>query len=73
MKTTTFKISWEIDMEANTPLEAAKIAQKWLRKDDWQFYVQNDETKEIFSVDLCEEDEDAVISIYEYFPQITVE
>jgi len=60
----TFHISWEIDLEADTPLNAAKEAQELMRNDDWQFYVQNAETNEIFSVDL--QDEDAVLPVNEY-------
>jgi len=67
-----FKVVWEIELEAKNPLEAAKKAQKWLQSkgDDWQFYVQNDETKEISSVDLAEEDEDAVLPVDDYKPII---
>lgn len=65
-----FKVVWEIDIEASNPLEAAKTAQNWMRKDDWQFYVQNDSTKEIYSVDLQEEDSDAVLPVNQYIPEI---
>ena len=65
-----FKIAWEIELEATDPLTAAKEAQKWMRKDDWQFYVQNTETNEIHSVDLQEPDEDAVLPVVAYFPLI---
>jgi len=74
----TFKIAWEIELEAKNPLEAAKEAERWIAGNDWQYYiyeyglfiVQNDETKEIFSVDLSEEDEDAVIPTEKYEPLI---
>jgi hypothetical protein len=66
----TFKIVWEIELEAKNPLEAAKEAQRWISGNDWQYYVQNDETKEVFSVDLSEEDEDAVIPTEKYEPLI---
>ena len=66
----TYKIAWEIELEAESPLEAAKEAQKWLRKDDWMFYVQNSETNEIVSVDLQELDEDAVLPVDVYTPII---
>ena len=61
-----FKVVWEIELEETSPLAAAKEAQKWLQSkgDDWQYYVQergND--KPIFSVDLQESDEDAVIQV----------
>jgi len=64
-------MNYTIEKLIEMALEDAKMAQEWLRKDDWQFYVQNDETKEIFSVDLTEEDEDAVLPVDEYYPQIT--
>jgi hypothetical protein len=69
-KMATFKIVWEIELEAANPLEAAKEAQRWIAGNDWQYYVQNDETKEIFSVDLGEEDQDAVLPTENYEPLI---
>jgi len=68
-----FKISWEIEVDAETPLAAAKEAQKWLQSEgtDWQYYVQQDgHNKQIFSVDLQEEDEDAVLPAENYQPMI---
>lgn len=67
-----FKIVWEMELEASTPLEAAKEAQKWMQDPtaNWQFYVQKDHSKEVFSVDLDEEDEDAVLPVTEYHPII---
>lgn len=59
-----FNVIWDIeDIEAENPLEAAKKVQEWLRRDEWQFYVQNVETKEISSVDLQEEDNVAVLPV----------
>jgi hypothetical protein len=68
----TFKVVWEIELEASNPLEAAKTAQKWMDEadNDWQFYVQNDETKEVSSVDLQQDDENAVQSVEKYEPLI---
>jgi hypothetical protein len=67
-----FKIVWEIELEAQTPLEAAKTAQEWIKEplNNWQFYVQNEETKEISSVDLEEVDENAVFPVKSYHPLI---
>jgi len=68
-----FKISWEIELDAETPLDAAKEAQKWIQSkgNDWQYYVQEDgQNKDIFSVDLQEEDEDAVLPVKDYKPMI---
>jgi len=67
-----FKISWEIELDAETPLAAAKEAQKWMRSKgtDWLFYVQEEHSTDIFSVDLAEEDENAVLHTSEYVPLI---
>jgi hypothetical protein len=62
-----FKICWEIQLDADTPLDAAKTALDWIREDNTtgnaphQFYVQEEGKKEVFSVDLIEDDEDAVL------------
>lgn len=60
-----FNVSLEINAFVETPLEAAKWTQKVIRDRsvESQFYVQDDETKEIFSVDLEEEDKDAVLPV----------
>ncbi len=54
----TFSVSWEItDIEADSPYKAALLMLQWLRDEDaWVFIVQNEETKEIFSVDTISED-----------------
>lgn len=65
-----FKVVFEIEVDANNPLEAAQETQRWLRNDDWQYYVQNCETHKVFSVDLDEADEDAVLPVKEYHPII---
>lgn len=67
-----FKVSWEINIEANNPLEAAANCQDWLEdpQNNWQFYVQNEETKEIFSVDFEEEVENSILPVTNYTPFI---
>lgn len=70
-----FKIVWDIELEAKSPLEAAKEAQRWLQSkgNDWSYYVQEEgKSKPIFSVDLQEEDENAVLPVTEgeYKPMI---
>jgi hypothetical protein len=66
-----FKIVWEIELSGDNPLEAAKTAKKWLEENGCGvFTLQNVETKEIFSVDLNEEDEDAVLPVKIYEPLI---
>ena len=65
-----YKVVFEIEVDADFPIEAAKKVQEWLRKDNWQWYIQNDETEEIFSVDLTEIDSDAVLPVHVYHPMI---
>jgi hypothetical protein len=67
------RVVFEIEVEAETPLESAKEVQNWLqdKDNDWQFYVQPcDKSKKVFSVDLSEEDEDAVVETKNYVPMI---
>lgn len=63
-----FTITLEITLDAENPLEAAKTARKWAIEDPMIYYVRDDESKEIFSVDLAEEDEDAVLKTDFYNP-----
>lgn len=55
-----FTVVLEITLEAENPLEAAKTARQWAIEDPMQYYTHNDETGEFHSVDLAENDEDAV-------------
>ena len=60
-------------MQADSPLEAAKEIQSWLDAADnkWQYYVQPcDKSEKVFSVDLQEDDEDAVLEVDNYIPMI---
>lgn len=68
----TFNVSWEMQVDAETPEEAAKLAEEMLRdtENSWQYYVQDDETKKIVSVDLEECDEDMVVDASDYRPII---
>ena len=63
MKNKTFNVSFEIEVIAETPLEAAKTVQNMLQEkgDNWQFIIQEDNKEDVFSVDLAENDEDAVL------------
>ena len=68
-----FKVVWEIQLDAENPLDAAKKAQEWQKdyeNEATQFYVQKDGEKEVFSVDLNEDDEDAVLPVDKYVPLI---
>lgn len=67
-----FKVVFEIDEENYSALEAAKNVQNLIKEGgDFQWYVQDEETNEIFSVDLEEEDEDAVLPVHVYHSLIT--
>jgi len=50
-------------MNGETPLDAAKTFAKWLQEgaNEMTFDVLDEESKEAFTVDLAEEDEDAVL------------
>ena len=64
-----YNITWENNyIEAKSPLDVAKKIRQDMIDDKcgWQFFVQDDKTKEIFSVDLDEEDEDAVCPVKVY-------
>ena len=64
------RVSLEIEVDADSPLDAAKKVENWIRKEGgFQYYVQ-DEKDEIFSVDLSEDDEDAVLPANDYQPTI---
>ena len=67
-----FKVTHEINVEAKNPLEAAKKVQEWMDDADqkWQFYVQKENGKKIYSVDLNESNSDAVLPVTEYSPMI---
>jgi hypothetical protein len=67
-----YKLSLEINLSGENPLEVSKQLTEMIRdhESDWQFYVQDEETNEIFSVDLQEEDEDAVLPVKNYEPFI---
>jgi len=67
----TYSVVFEIEVDANNSLEASKTVRDWLRNPhtEWQFYVQGDDQK-IDSVDLSEEDGDAVLEVLNYQPLI---
>lgn len=66
-----YKVALEIEVNADSPLEAAKTVEGWLRNGNYQYYVQEDEENaEVFSVDLTEADKDAVLPAGVYLPLI---
>ena len=61
LKTYTISVTFT-DMVADNPLDAAKKACKWLEDKDTMIYdVIDEDTNDKFTVDLSEEDEDAVL------------
>jgi len=67
----TYSVVFEIEVDEENPLAAAQTVQEWIAdpNKDWQFYVQGDDQK-IHSVDLSEDDEDAVLPVDDYEPLI---
>jgi len=67
-----YSIALEINMSARSPVEAARKLQEWLRDTDinWHFYIQDDATTDIYSVDLDEVDDKMVIEANDYTPVI---
>lgn len=64
MTNKTFHVSVAFDsVSAENELEAAKIVASWLKKDatDFIYDVTDEETEKKFTVDLSEDDEDAVL------------
>lgn len=63
-KTYNVKIQFE-EIEAKDPLDAAKTICRWLLRDnganDMVYDVVDEQTKEEFTVDLSEDDENAVL------------
>jgi hypothetical protein len=64
-KTRTYTVSidgFEYE-KAKNPLEAAKTIRKWIMENDGNvvYTVYDEETNEKFTVDLAEDDEDAVL------------
>ena len=61
--TPTFEVVLRFtDIDAKNPLEATKKILKWLSEADAMIYeVENEETHEKWTVDLSEEDENAVL------------
>jgi hypothetical protein len=67
-----YKVVYEIEVEANSPLEAAKQVAQWLKEEDTSamYYVQAEDNNKVVSIDLNEEDEDAVLPVHCYHPLI---
>ncbi|MCJ7695352.1 MAG: hypothetical protein MUO40_07970 [Anaerolineaceae bacterium] len=68
-----YKVVLEIEVNAESPLEAAKTLAGWCKTsgDGFIYIVQDDETDQIVSVDLSEEDGEAVLPGHDYKPLIS--
>ena len=66
-----YNIVLELNLSAENPLEAAKKAEKLCKSDArFTYVIQDDGTNELSTVDLTEEDEDAVLPLDIYDPLI---
>lgn len=67
-----YRVVFEIETEAKSPLEAAKKVQEWLQEsnNNWQFYVQEDDDSTILSIDLDEDESCAILNADNYMPLI---
>lgn len=63
-----YKISLEFNVDGENPLDAVKEFANILTTAiyDLTYIVQNEETSELFTVDLAEEDVDAVLPLKRY-------
>lgn len=70
----TYKVVYEIEVEAESHLEAAQTVQGWLQDPDSTgqcYYVEEEGTREIHSVDLSEEEGNQDYRVEEYTPLIS--
>lgn len=67
----TYKVVLEIEVDADTPLEAAKTTQNWIQDPDfsWQYYIQEEGAKKIHVIDLLN-NEEPVLEVLNYKPLI---
>lgn len=65
------RVVFEIDVDADSNIEAAKTIQEWLADGTkYQFYVQDVETLKIVSVDLDEDESCMELPADNYSPMI---
>ena len=67
-----YRVILEMEVDSDDPLSAANQVAEWCREFDTnlQYYVQQSKSGDVFSVDLSEEDEDAVQEVDNYIPLI---
>ena len=68
-----YKVILEIEIDSDSSLNAAKKVQEWIQDPfcNWQYYVQESKNNTIFSVDLEDNDDNAVMEIPYYTPLIS--
>lgn len=67
----TKRVVFEIEVEAETNIEAAKTVQDWLADGTkYQFYVQDVETKKVVSVNLDADESIKEVDADNYTPTI---
>ncbi len=61
----TYNVVIEIEVDADSPFDAAKLGEYWIKSEKRyaQTYVKNIKTGDLFSVDLSEKKENAVLPI----------
>lgn len=66
-----FKLVLEIQLGADSPVEATELVEEWIKEGArFSYIVQDDETKEIFQVDLAADVGHEVSQLKEYKPLI---
>lgn len=67
-----YKLSLEINLDGENPLDVAKKLAEMLmdNANEYQYYVQDEETNNVYSVDLSEDEECSVLPVYDYQPFI---
>jgi len=69
----TKRVVYEIEVDVETNIEAAKTVQDWLQNDpnqSWQFYVQDVDSGKIVSIDLDEDESCMELPADNYRPMI---
>ena len=69
----SYRVSLEINLGGDSPLDVAKTLENWLRSNErFQYYVQDKADGVIYSVDLDEEDwgDEPVVIVHDYSPII---
>lgn len=68
-----YKVVLEIEIGAESPVEAAEKVQEWIQDKDsaWAFYVQSYSDDTVYSIDLAEDIDYQIQEDINYIPLIT--